>query len=231
MRREDIVLSLLRFFPKTYSEELGIDLKSGKEGEIFKWFLASILFGARISEEIAKKTFKEFERNHFLLPEKILRAGWDRLVEVLDSGGYVRYDFSTSSKLLGIMENLLRDYGSLTELYRRSKNLEELKSKLSKFKGIGSVTINIFLRELRDVWKVDVLPSKFTILAATRLGLIKSTNPSEALLELKELWNKVKIRGKSFMHLEVGLFRLGKRYCAKEKCEVCPLSGLCEHHG
>ena len=41
-----------------YVEDLGIDLKdpSGR----FKWFLASILFGARISEKIASNTYKSF---------------------------------------------------------------------------------------------------------------------------------------------------------------------------
>ncbi len=29
-----------------FSVELGIDLKSGSSKEIFKWFLASLLFGA-----------------------------------------------------------------------------------------------------------------------------------------------------------------------------------------
>ena len=39
-----------------YAEDLGIDQKepSGR----FKWFLASILFGARISEKIASNTYK-----------------------------------------------------------------------------------------------------------------------------------------------------------------------------
>ena len=44
-----------------YAKDLGIDLKdpSGR----FKWFLASILFGARISEKIASNTYKSFERS------------------------------------------------------------------------------------------------------------------------------------------------------------------------
>lgn len=51
---------LLVTFPLLYSEELGIDLKepSGR----FKWFLAAILFGARISEKIAANTYKCLER-------------------------------------------------------------------------------------------------------------------------------------------------------------------------
>ena len=31
-----------------YSEELGIDLARGNDHEYFQWFLASLLFGARI---------------------------------------------------------------------------------------------------------------------------------------------------------------------------------------
>ena len=42
---------------KLYSEELGIYLKNANDKELFKWFLASILLGARISETIAKNTY------------------------------------------------------------------------------------------------------------------------------------------------------------------------------
>ena len=38
-----------------YSEELGIDLARGTDAAYFRWFLASLLFGARISETTAKK--------------------------------------------------------------------------------------------------------------------------------------------------------------------------------
>ncbi|MDT8357934.1 MAG: hypothetical protein RQ758_05450 [Methanomicrobiaceae archaeon] len=41
--------------------ELGNDLASGNDREIFCWLLASMLFGARISEEIAKQTYHVFE--------------------------------------------------------------------------------------------------------------------------------------------------------------------------
>jgi len=47
-----------RLVQESYSEELGINLKSRKSEKIFKWFLASILYGARISETIAKNTYR-----------------------------------------------------------------------------------------------------------------------------------------------------------------------------
>ena len=57
---EDItkISKLLEQFP-LYSEDLGIDLAtpSGR----FRWFVASILFGARISEQIAANTYRCLE--------------------------------------------------------------------------------------------------------------------------------------------------------------------------
>ena len=61
----------------TYSEELGLDLK--KADDRFKWFLASILFSKRISSEIARRTYKQFEGEGIITLEQIIGAGWDRL--------------------------------------------------------------------------------------------------------------------------------------------------------
>ena len=72
----------------TYSQEFGLDL--WKVEDRFKWFLASILFAKRISARIAMATFREFENAGLTGPEAILAAGWDRLVEILDTGGRLR---------------------------------------------------------------------------------------------------------------------------------------------
>jgi endonuclease III len=139
---------------KIYSKDLGIDLKSKKEKEIFKWFLACLLFGKPIQQEVAKRTYFEFEKEGLLSPEKILEAGWSKLVEVLDRGHYVRYDFSTATKLLEICKELKEKYGSLKNLIKVSKNKKDLAKRLQEFKGIGPVTTRIFLRDLKFLkWK------------------------------------------------------------------------------
>jgi endonuclease III len=139
---------------KIYSRDLGIDLKSKKEKEIFKWFLACLLFGKPIQQEVAKRTYFEFEKEGLLSPEKILEAGWSKLVEVLDRGHYVRYDFSTATKLLEICKELKEKYGSLKNLIKVSKNKKDLAKRLQEFKGIGPVTTRIFLRDLKFLkWK------------------------------------------------------------------------------
>jgi len=134
---------------KIFSEDLGINLKSGNEKELFKWFLASLLFGKPIQQEVAKRTYFEFGKEKILSPEEILKAGWDKLVEILDRGHYVRYDFSTATKLLEISKELKQRYGSLGNLLRQEKNRKDLEMRLQEFRGIGPVTTRIFLRELK----------------------------------------------------------------------------------
>ncbi len=156
-----------------YSEELGIKLKGGKEAEVFKWFLASLLFGKPIQEKVAKKTYQLFALKKITTPDAILRTGWDRLVEILDLGGYVRYDFSTATKLLNIMRQLKEKYnGKITSIHSTAKDTKDLERRLAEFYGVGPVTANIFLRELRTVWKkADPEPLPAVKAAAKKLGI------------------------------------------------------------
>lgn len=137
-----------------YSEELGIDLHSGTDEEMFKWFLASLLFGGRISEDIARQTYRTFEDHDLLMPEAIVDAGFDYLVNpVMREGGYVRYDNQRSDQILRNCETLLKEYdGSLNILHEVAENQEDLETRINAFHGVGPVTTNIFLRELRPVW-------------------------------------------------------------------------------
>jgi hypothetical protein len=181
-----------------YSEELGIDLRRAADSELFKWFLASILFGTRITESIAKNTYRSFERHHLLEPRKILEAGWDFLVNpVMREGGYVRYDEKASTKILRICQTLLAEYGgSLKMLHKRSSDSDDLETRVMQFYGVGPVTTNIFLRELRPFWK--------------------KSNP-EPLPVVKELARKDGInldqynrKSLTFVRIEAGLIRLRK---------------------
>lgn len=132
-----------------YAKELQIDLTSQQEAELFKWFLACLLFGKPIQQEVAKRTYFEFLKEGLTTPEKILAAGWDKLVAVLDKGHYVRYDYSTATKLLEVSKILKENYGSVTNLVKQSKNKQELETRLQDFKGIGPVTSRIFLRDIQ----------------------------------------------------------------------------------
>jgi hypothetical protein len=63
-----------------YSEELGIVLAKRSDAAYFRWFLASLLFGARIPETTAKNTYRSFVYHGLTGPRNILKAGWDFLV-------------------------------------------------------------------------------------------------------------------------------------------------------
>jgi endonuclease III len=144
-----------------YSEELDIDLSSGDDDAVFEWFLASVLFGGRISEDIAKRTYRAFERHDLLTPGDIVDAGFDFLVDpVMQEGGYVRYDNQRSEQILRNCRTLLDEYdGRLNELHEAAEDEDDLEDRLDAFYGVGPVTVNIFLRELRPVWeKSDLDP-------------------------------------------------------------------------
>ena len=189
---------------QSYSKELGLDLTKAEDR--FKWFLASVLFAKRISAETAKETYLYFEQEELTSPDAILEAGWNRLVEVLDSGGYTRYDFSTATNLLGIAKMLKEKYGDLERLHAESSSPTDLERRLQEFKGVGPVGVSIFLRELRGIWeKAKPKPSPLAVATAQKIGLN---------LEDVERY-------------ESQLVRLNLEYCKKRRSSECPLKNKC----
>jgi hypothetical protein len=132
--------------------KLGIDLSSRKEGELFKWFLACLLFGKPIQQEIAERAYARLVSAGLRNPDAVLGAGWDKLVELLDEAHYVRYDFSTATKLLEVCQELKERYGSITELMAQTTRGSELSARLQEFKHIGPVTARIFTRGVGTIW-------------------------------------------------------------------------------
>jgi endonuclease III len=229
MKRKAIA-ELVNELGEPYHHMLGIDLSKRESDEIFKWFIASVLFGARISETIAMNTYRQFERDKLLTPQRIIARGWSRLVESLDRGGYVRYDFKTATKFLELSDALMRTHdGDLNRLHDAARDRADLEKRLKSLKGIGDVTANIFLRELREVWeKAEPLPQEPVIVAARNLGLIKFKDPAKTLGELKEVWRANRPPGRTFVSFEVALLRLGRLYCKKLRCKECPVSKWCK---
>ena len=211
-----------------FSGELGIDLSGANSGQIFRWFLASKLMGARIATKTALATYREFDRRGVTSPERIRKTGWDGLVEILDAGGYARYDFSTATKLLSITDDLLRLYGGdLNVLHAKSSDPRDLEERLKGLgKGIGDVTVNIFLRELRTVWdKSRPALSPLVLRAAEHLNFLALDE--DPLPALERFWSKRKVEGRDFCDFEAALLRLGKDYCRKRRCTGCPMGDEC----
>jgi len=229
--QQGLCIKLVKELGGAYSSALGINLAGMESDEVFKWFLASVLFGARIGEGIAMNTYKEFEKTDVLSPGAILEIGWQGLVDILDRGGYVRYDFKTATKLLEVTQTLKDKYeGDLNRLHFFAKDGRDLEKKLrSLVKGIGPVTMNIFLRELRDIWEKAEPPlSEPALLAARNLGLTQETDVAVALEELRTMWETSEEGEVRFSDFEAALVRLGKNYCRTKKCLVCPMKEECQ---
>jgi hypothetical protein len=136
----------------SYSRRLQIDLASKSEQELFKWFLACLLFGKPIQTEIAERAYQGLVAARLTDPNAVLKAGWDKLVRLLDRAHYVRYDFSTATKLLEVCRELKLRYGTLTNLLAQARTAPDLSRKLQEFKHIGPITARIFLRDVRPIW-------------------------------------------------------------------------------
>jgi hypothetical protein len=186
---------------------LGIDLKSRRNKEIIKWFLAAILYSKPIRESSATRTFRCFERHGVTTASRIVSAGWDRVVSILDEGGYTRYDFSTADKLLEVFRNLQKQYaGDLKRLYEASRDGEEVEANLKRLgKGIGDITVSIFLRDMRSIWrKVEPKPTPLVTTAMKNLGI----------KDMKQCAREKKI---DLVRLETALLRYSKNFLKKRK--------------
>lgn len=226
----NVMQELLARLAGRFSVELGIDVARGP-GERLKWFLAAILFGARISGSLAARTYRVFADHGAVTPQAILAQSWDGLVTLLDAGGYVRYDFKTATKLLTIMEALERDYGGdLERLAAAASAPRDLERRLLALgKGLGPATVNIFLRELRGVWPQAEPPlSPLAQLAAEHLRLLPpGLDGAAALAQLSHAWQESPVPGAVFADLEAALVRLGRDYCRKARPRPCPLGDFC----
>jgi endonuclease III len=131
--------------------DLEIDLRSMKEEEFFKWLLACLLFGKPIQRTVAVRAYNEFVKEGLLSPKAILDVGWDKLVEILDRGHYVRFDYSTADKLLEVSTKLVEDYGGdVLNIIRNAKDTKDLSGRLDSLPGVGPTTVRIFLEGMEQ---------------------------------------------------------------------------------
>jgi endonuclease III len=227
----ELLSQVLARLPGRFATELGIDVQAGPAARQ-KWFLAALLYGARISGQLAARTYQVFSARGIYTPGAILAQGWDNLVALLDAGGYARYDFKTATKLLKIMASLEDQYqGSLERLHEISADGPDLEQRLQKLApGVGPTTANIFLRELRGVWaKANPPLSPLAQLAGEHLGLLPpGLSPGEALATLEAEWQQQPVPSHDFADLEAALVRLGRDYCRKDASgPPCPLGTYC----
>lgn len=125
--------------------DLGIDLAGGDPSQLYRWFLASLLFGKRIQQDLAASTWHVLMDNGLTSPESFASVSRERLMELLTEGGYVHYRWKEDDELHTVMAGVIQRYGSLEQMVKGAGSAEELKQRLEEFKGIGPVTAGIFM--------------------------------------------------------------------------------------
>lgn len=133
------------------ADDLGLKVER-KERELFKWFLASYLFGKRIQQNIAHQTWDVFMKHGIDSPKKIVEHSREQIVSLLGEGNYRRYDESTAHNMIEMARALVRDYhGNLLNMYDACRSDSEFIGKLQQLKGVGPKTAEIFMREAQPV--------------------------------------------------------------------------------
>ncbi|WP_424357481.1 hypothetical protein [Methanocella sp. MCL-LM] len=156
-----------------YSAMLGIDLNEGDSAWL-KWFLAAYLYAKPIQEGSAAETYQTLVSNGLTSAADIQDIDRDLLVRLLDEGGYARYDESTADRLIAIFGTLQQQYdGKLGRLYNSAKDSRDLEQRIMALgKGIGPVTVSVFLRDMQAVWpKADPEPTPREKETAKALGI------------------------------------------------------------
>ncbi len=130
-------------------DDLGIDPAKGTDTQLFKWLVACLLFGRRISQEIAARAFAELDKDGVLKPQKLADADWQHLVDLLGAGGYKRYDESTADELIELGRTVQERYnGRLSRMLDGADSAKAVRDRVQEFKGIGPTAAGIFVREL-----------------------------------------------------------------------------------
>ena len=130
------------------ARDLGFTVEPGDEAALFKWLLASMLFGHRIAQTIAARTWRVLVDAGIDTPHALAGSRHAALVRMLGEGGYRRYDESTARRLARLGRTLVDDYGGrVLGIAERADDRADFERRVLAFDGSGPVTLRIFMRE------------------------------------------------------------------------------------
>jgi len=149
-----IIATLMKQHGRTFSSELEIKMENAPSSALFRWLCASLLFSARIGNEIATEAARALTKSGWTTAQKMATATWEERTRVLNHAGYARYDEKTSRMLADTSNLLLKCYnGDLRKLREAAERDPTRERKLlMECKGIGGVGADIFLREVQTAW-------------------------------------------------------------------------------
>ena len=210
------------------SRALALDLNS--DGGLFRWLLAACLLAGRVPEERALEAFRA-----------LALAGLDRL-EAHDepqaeaiAGALATARYPRPERMALLLTRLslaLQEHwdGSLTALAGAALDQDELGTALVGLApGLGPATALRFVRPLRDRWSAarETPLSGPAQAAARHLGWIAAGEDETGAPGALETARLGEAEAPPLADLEAALERLGRRACASERPDRCPLAERC----
>ena len=186
----DLARAVIDRYPKSYADELKIDVAKNTPSPLFQWLIASLLFSTRIASDAAMRAAGALFEKGWRTAGKMAETSWEERVHVLNRNGYARYDESTARYIGSSLELLTERYqGDLRKLREAAGRDPERERKLLKeFKGIGDVGADIFFREVQTAWdEIYPFADKKALDAARALGLPASAQDLAGLVDRREL--------------------------------------------
>jgi endonuclease III len=148
-----VVRQLLKVAGTTYAAEADVRI-GDKPMPLFQLLVLCMLASKPIDATIAMRAGHELFSDGLKTPKAVLDAERQTMIEAFGRAHYARYDESSATRLTEMAQRVVDDYsGDLREIPRRtSNNVAAAKQMLKQLKGIGDTGVDIFLREVQDVW-------------------------------------------------------------------------------
>jgi hypothetical protein len=137
----------------TYADEAGIRIKD-KPMPLFQLLVLCMLASKPIDAAIAMRAARELFDAGLRTPKAVLAADRQSMISAFGRAHYVRYDESSATRLTEMAQRVSDEYfGDLREIAERGHHdAAQARRMLKEFKGIGDTGVDIYLREVQDVW-------------------------------------------------------------------------------
>jgi endonuclease-3 related protein len=165
-----------------------------------------------------EKAIQQMKKRGVLSLQEIRRLKKSQLATLVRSSGYYRIK---AERLKAFVNFLFENYGNIKTM--RREELEPLREKLLRVKGIGPETADSIL--LYGLKKPIFVVDAYTKRILSRHGIVSEKADYE---EIQNLFMQHLPRDeKLFNEYHALLVHVGKTFCKKvPRCDICPLSSL-----